>query len=151
MLKWLERHTEIIQSIGALITIVLAVIALLGVKWQIDGAAQIQREQSARDIYREFLSLSVANPDLVSPEYCAIMAGPRAASYTSYVDYMLYAAEQSLALDPGLAPMFTGYFADHEAALCALTDADLDLYEPAVADLIATARAPRCPQTPTCP
>ena len=151
MMLWLKRHSEALQAMGALLTAAIAVIALIAVKYQVDASARIQREQSARDIYREFLSLSVANPDLAAPDYCAVTSGPREASYFSYVDYMLYAAEQSLALDPGLSVNFTHYLQSHPVALCNLTDPQLDLYETSLAALIREIRPAPCPPEPACP
>lgn len=151
MMLWLKRHSEALQAMGALLTAAIAVIALIAVKYQVDASARIQREQSARDIYREFLSLSVANPDLAAPDYCAVTSGPREASYFSYVDYMLYAAEQSLALDPGLSVNFTHYLQNHPVALCNLTDPQLDLYETSLAALIREIRPAPCPPEPACP
>lgn len=151
MMLWLKRHSEALQAMGALLTAAIAVIALIAVKYQVDASARIQREQSARDIYREFLSLSVANPDLAAPDHCAVTSGPREASYFSYVDYMLYAAEQSLALDPGLSVNFTHYLQSHPVALCNLTDPQLDLYEESLAVLIRDIRPAPCPPEPACP
>ncbi len=150
MMRWLTRHSEAVQAMGALLTAVIAVIALVAVKYQVDAAARLQREQSARDIYREFLSLSVANPDLAAPDFCPITTGPREASYYAYFDYMLYAAEQSLSLDPGLSVNFAHYLQNHPDALCGLTDAQLDLYEANVAQLIRDTRPAPCPPALVC-
>lgn len=147
---WLRKNAEAVQAVGAVLTVLLALAALLGVKWQVDGAERIQREQSARDIYREFLSLSVANPDLAEPAFCALEASPKAPAYGAYLDYLLYAAEQSMALDPDLEPLFSGYLTQHKSALCGLTPDQLALYEPGVAALISTVRG-GCTDVPACP
>lgn len=149
-MDWLKRNAEALQAIGAILTVVLAAIALAGVKYQVNGAAAIQREQSARDIYREFLNLSVSNPDLAAPDECKLEDSPREASYFAYFDYMLYAAEQSMSLDPELSVNFAHYVQRHARLLCQLSDEQLEVYEPAVADMIRELRPADCASLPPC-
>lgn len=40
-MDWLKRNAEALQAIGAILTVVLAAIALAGVKYQVNGAAAI--------------------------------------------------------------------------------------------------------------
>jgi hypothetical protein len=62
---------------------------LIGIKVQIDANARQQQEQSARDIYREFLNLSISKPEFADPDYCAIKGRSNAGAYENYVEYML--------------------------------------------------------------
>jgi hypothetical protein len=62
-MEYLNRNSGAIQAVSALLTVVLAAGALVGVKWQIDAADQIQRAQSARDIYREYLNMAINKRD----------------------------------------------------------------------------------------
>ena len=77
MFGWLESNSRALQALAGLITALLALLALIGVKWQIDASFDSQREQSARDIYREFLNLSISNPEFADPDYCALKASPK--------------------------------------------------------------------------
>ncbi|MEM1301574.1 MAG: hypothetical protein AAGH17_03245, partial [Pseudomonadota bacterium] len=60
-MAWLKRNAEALQAIGALLTAAVAIAALVGVKWQLDAAERISQAQSAREIYRDFVALSLAN------------------------------------------------------------------------------------------
>ncbi len=117
-MKWLETNSKAIQALAGIITAVLALLALIGVKMQIDASFESQREQSARDIYREFLNVSISNPDYAQPDYCTLANSAKRSAYESYVDYLFYAAEQSLEMDPQLKPVFTSHLAGHADYLC---------------------------------
>lgn len=81
MIHWLDKHSQALQALGAIFTVVVALIALIGIKLQIDGQEQVQQSQSAHEIYRGFLALSVDNPDLADSKYCITIKGsPREAS-----------------------------------------------------------------------
>ena len=149
MPNWLQRNAEALQALGGIATSVIALAALIGVKWQIDATFDTQREQSARDIYREFLSLSIVNPDLARPDYCALKTSPKVVAYESYVEYMLYAAEQSLDMDPEFRGVFLIQFANHGQYLC--QEPELKEYTAPVASLIAEFRNNACPAINPCP
>ena len=68
-MNWLSRNSSALQALAAVFTVLIAVVALIGVKVQVDASYRVQREQSAKEIYRELLNLSIANPDLTEPNY----------------------------------------------------------------------------------
>jgi hypothetical protein len=103
-------------------TALIALSALIGVKVQIDAAAKTQQEQSARDIYREFLSLSISKPEFSEPDYCAIMGGRQEAAYKNYVDYLLYTSEQMLSVTPEWGGALSEHLTAHEQYLCSVSD-----------------------------
>lgn len=142
MKRWLERHAKAIQAGSAMATVLIAVVALIGVKLQIESSAQQQREQSARDIYREFLSVSIAQPDLASPDYCAIAGGPRAPAYENYVQYLIYTSEQVLGAFPGWDDTMEEHLLEHSELLCSGDDWTGDT--PEVQSLIKRFRARHC-------
>jgi hypothetical protein len=146
---WFSRHAAAIQSIGTILTALIAIAALVGVKWQIDASARIQQEQSARDIYREFLSLSISRPEFSQPNYCAIRSTPQAPAYESYVEYMLYTAEQLIHVAPDWTPVFESYLSDHRVFICQTED--WNGYTEAVSTLIDAYRARACSAKTECP
>ena len=122
LMGWLHRHAAGMQVVTGLVTMLIALAALVGVKLQIDASARQQREQSARDIYREYLNLSIARPELARPDYCAILGTPQESAYENYVDYMLYTAEQAIAADADWTPVFERNLAAHAAYICSVND-----------------------------
>ena len=120
MLGWFDKHSGAIQGIGTMVTTLIALSALIGIKIQINASARIQQEQSARDIYREFLNLSISKPEFADPDYCAIKAGSQASAYQNYVDYMLYTSEQMLAVSPDWEPALTEHLSTHADYLCSV-------------------------------
>jgi hypothetical protein len=117
MMNWLKRHATAIQALTGMVTLIVAIAALVGVKVQIDASARLQQEQSARDIYREFLNLSLSNPDFAEPDYCA-MPAKQVPGYESYVEYMLYTGEQMLDASPEWEPTLTRTLLSHRQYLC---------------------------------
>ena len=65
-MSWIKRNAETVTAIGTAITALVAVLALAGVKLQIDATQQLHDTQAGKEIYREFLSLSIKNPELAS-------------------------------------------------------------------------------------
>ncbi len=118
MLGWFERNSQAISAIAAVVTALLALAAIIGVKVQIDGAARIQQEQSARDIYREFLSLSVQKPEFAAPDYCAIKQSPQLPAYRAFFDYLLFTGEQVLSVDPEWTGTITTALEPHAPLFC---------------------------------
>jgi hypothetical protein len=142
MMNWLERNLKAIQAASAIATALIALAALVAVKVQIDASAQLQREQSARDIYREFLTLSIAQPKFAQPKVCALAETPEDAGYDHYLTYLLYASEQVLAVQPDWEPVMAGHLTPHREALCKSRDWLQEA--PRVQSLIARFKADQC-------
>jgi hypothetical protein len=138
----LQEYAPAIQAFCAIITALLTLAAVVGVKLQIDASAQQAREQSARDIYREYLNLSISRPELADPDYCKLMSGPQAEGYASYVEYLLYTSEQLLAADPEWEASLGGRLEDHREHLCAIKD--WGGYTPAVQGMMTRFQAEEC-------
>jgi len=67
-MSWLKRNAGSVEAIAASVTVMVAVAALVGIKWQLDGAEQLQAAQSARDAYRAHLALAATIPDFAAPQ-----------------------------------------------------------------------------------
>ena len=147
-MNWLQTHSKAIQALAGIITAILALMALIGVKMQIDASFASQREQSARDIYREFLNVSISNPDYSQPDFCTLASGPKRNAYESYVDYLFYAAEQSLEMDPDLKPVFTSHLEAHTAYLCS-QDSPTD-YQGLTKTMLDEFKRAKCESAPVC-
>jgi hypothetical protein len=76
-----------------------AISACIFVPWQIWSNERTNRETAAREIYREFLNISIQRPELASQDLCAFTNPINRSAYESYVDYLLYSAEQVIELD----------------------------------------------------
>lgn len=147
---WFERHGSLIQGLASIAAVLVAVAALIGVKVQIDAAAQLQQEQSARDIYREYLNLSIGKPEFADPDYCAIKGSAQDSAYRNYVDYMLYTSEQLLAVSPEWEGAMAEHWASHAAYLCG--QSDWSEYPDTVREMMSRTRPKMCsPMPPTCP
>lgn len=118
LISWFDKHGNAVQGIAAIITVLIAVSALVGVKVQIDASAKTQQVQSARDIYREFLTLSISKPEFAEPDYCAIKGTPQEAAYKYYVDYLLYTSEQMLAVSPDWEAALSEHLEAHAEYIC---------------------------------
>ena len=149
-MAFLNRNAGAIQALGAILTVVLALAALIGVKVQIDAADRIQRAQSARDIYREFLNLSVANPKFSQPDFCVLTKGADAGAYESYVNYLLYSAEQLLAVDAEWEGVLRTDIEPHAALVCDMDDQDVAGHTDAVQALIDDVRKKNCAAVKAC-
>lgn len=118
MRDWLIRNSEALQAVGAMATAIAALTALVVIPYQVSQADRIQRDQTAREIYREFLNLTVQKPDLANADYCALTDEGQKTAYTAYVEYLVYTAEQMIETSTDwLAPM-ASYLEDHMAYLC---------------------------------
>ncbi len=142
MKKWLESNAKALQAAAAIVTMMAAIAALVGVKIQIDANARQQREQSARDIYREYLNLSIAKPEFAHPDYCAIRGKAEENAYEDYVEYMLYTDEQILKALPDWQSTLQDRLVPHRALLCSENDWTGD--SPEVQALISKFRAKEC-------
>lgn len=147
--RWLERNAKAIQGFSAIVMMVLAAATLVGVKLQIDANARQQQEQSARDIYREFLSLSIGKPEFAEPDFCAIVNNAAVGAYENYVEYMLYTADQLLSVSPHWRATMMDHMDAHRAFLCGAHDWSDDSDE--IRQLVAEFRASRCTEPqPSC-
>lgn len=115
---WFDRHSQALQAFGAMLTAAFALIAIIGVKVQLDAAERVARETQARDLYRGFLALSLARPEFAEPGLCPAFEGNDATAYDYYMEYALYTAEQVIDMDPSWSGAFEGFFAPHQAWLC---------------------------------
>ena len=100
MLGWLRRNAEPLGAIGAIATAFAALSALIIIPVQIGEADRIQRDQTAREIYREFLNLTVQKPELAQADFCTMYDAKDIAAYGAYVEYALYTAEQMVGSSP---------------------------------------------------
>ena len=147
LVAWLDAHVGAIQAMTALLTVVLALGALIGVKLQIDASARQQREQSAREIYREFVRFSAEKPDLAAPNYCAISASGTEVDdiqYENYLQFQLYMSEQILDELPNWEATLEAHLEPHRELLCSETDWKGDTA--AVQALIGRFKAKECGQ-----
>lgn len=150
MLSFVERYGQVIQSVAALATAVAAVAAVLFVPWQIAANDRNNRAQAAREIYREFLSISIQRPELTALSYCSVADPVARAAHESYVDYMLYTAEQVLDLNAADWEATIGArLRSHAPYLCTFQDDDLDALTPAVAMMVRQIVAD-CPAASIC-
>jgi hypothetical protein len=140
MLAWLNRYG---QGLAALVSAIAVVAALIGVFWQVRSSEDAQRAQSARDIYREFVALTVNRPDLAVMEWSDSLPADRKAAYEAYVEYLLYTAEQVIGMDADWAEPMRKWLADHGPYLCTISDTTN--YTPEVQALIGTTRTDACP------
>lgn len=147
-MNWLERHSKAIQALAAIITAALAMLALGGVKLQVDASYRVQREQSAKEIYRELLNISIANPDYATPDYCALRQSAKFAGYESYVDYVLYTAEQVIEMDANWASTMEQNLEAHVDYLCSAEVGEENT--PAVKALLSSFKNRACKAKTTC-
>lgn len=122
MWRWLRQNGTGIEAISAAIMALVAIAALVGVKYQIDATDRIQKAQAAREIYRGYLALSVQNPSLVTHNYCHATNEDGQAAYENYVEYLLYTAEQVIEMDPAWRAPMIDALSDHAPYLCARND-----------------------------
>lgn len=145
-----HRHVQLLQVFSAVITAVAAVLALIVVPWQIHSADRIQQAQSARDIYRDFLNLTVQKPDVASTDLCNANDRQIRIAYEAYVDHLLYTAEQVLAVSKEWRPPMQTQVDRHRAYLCSWDESEIQSFSDEVVELIANARS-SCAETTTCP
>ncbi len=147
-MNWLNRNSNGLQAIAAIVTAAVAIIALVGVKLQVDASYRVQREQSAKEIYRELLNLSIANPDFTAPNYCALKQSPKFPAYESYVDYVLYTAEQVIDMDASWSSTIETHLEAHADYIC--SGKINGEHAEAVEALLTSFKAHACKTVPTC-
>lgn len=152
VLAWFKRHAEAIGAIGTILMALAAVAAAIFVPLQIAANDRTSREQTAKEIYREFLNITIQRPELAVPQSCRATDPLRQRAYQAYVDYLLYTAEQVLDLSPeDWRDTVAAQLVPHRAYLCSFDTGDMAAMTLQVADLVATlqteceTRAPDCP------
>lgn len=143
MRNWLVRNAEPLQAVGAIATAFAALTALVVIPYQVAQADRIQRDQTAREIYREFLNLTVQKPELANANYCALTDPKEQTAYSAYVDYLLYTAEQMIDTSADWKAPMASYLADHMSYICSagVWDAQSDDIKDLVAELALTCEA----------
>lgn len=98
---WLTRERNGIASFADLSRILLAVIAGLVAFWQFNQQWRIENERGARAAYREFLIISMNNPELSRPDLLDQDATPiENERYFWYVNLMSQTFEEVFAHVP---------------------------------------------------
>lgn len=135
MLAWLTRHSAALEGLGGLATAIAALTALIVIPYQVAQSDRIQRDQTAREIYREFLNLTVQKPDLANADFCALKDTGQITAYTAYVEYLLYTSEQMIDTSPDWRAPMASYLEDHMAYLC--SEGIWDAQSPNIRELVA--------------
>ncbi len=118
-MKWFSRNANSIDAVAAMITALVAIAALVGIKYQLDAADLQQRTQSARDAYRSHLALASTSPTFANPTAaCQLISGNKAGAYSAFVDHLLYSAEQMLEVEPGWEATFVEALQPHSHYMC---------------------------------
>jgi hypothetical protein len=147
-MNWLRRNSEVLEAIGSIMTVFVALAALIAVKWQIDAADQTQREQSARDIYREHLSLGMQYPQIVLQDYCDLESEKDRLAYSAYVEHFLYTAEQLVVLGSDWKETIREALGEQASYICSRkvwTD-----YPAEIMTLITSVQAAKCTAVVVC-
>jgi hypothetical protein len=147
-MSWLNRNSNALQAIAAIVTAVVAIVALIGIKFQVDASYRVQREQSAKEIYRELLNISIANPDFAAPNFCVLKQSPKYAAYESYVDYVLYTAEQMIDMDASWSSTMERHLGAHADYICSSNVSEDNTA--AVEALLSSFKVRVCKTAPTC-
>lgn len=135
MRNWLTRNAEALEAVGAIATAFAALTALVVIPYQVAQADRIQRDQTAREIYREFLNLTVQKPELATADYCALTDPNQITAYSAFVEYLLYTSEQMIDTSPDWRAPMASYLEDHLAYLC--SEGIWDAQSPDIKDLVA--------------
>lgn len=123
MWTWLDKNTNALQGLGAVITALAALAALIIIPLQINAAEKIQRRQAARDLYRGLIAMTIERPALATADYCTIAGADAVTAYTSFVELMLYTGEQVMAVHPeDWRDPLMAMLADHRNYFCASDD-----------------------------
>lgn len=118
MWDWIKRNAEGLEAIAALVMAAAAVVAIVGVKLQIDAAASQQHAQSAREYYRGLLEVTLNKPELAVFDHCAEHPPEAMAAYENYVEYLLYTAEQTISLNDDWESPLAALIEPHGGYIC---------------------------------
>ncbi len=137
MPNWLTRNAAALEAVGAIVTAFAALTALVVIPYQVAQADRIQRDQTAREIYREFLNLTVQKPELAHADYCALRDPNQITAYAAYVEYLLYTSEQMIDTSADWRAPMASYLGDHLPYLCSegIWDAQSEDIQDLVAEL----------------
>lgn len=148
-MSWLSRHAPTLEAGAACVTALVAVAALIGVKFQLDETDRLQKEQSAREAYRAHLAIATTLPAFARPQdACALIGSDQGGAYLAFVDHLLYSAEQMLSVSEGWETTFLDQLSVHEDYICAAFGPTGDTDE--TARLLGSFKNTTCPATPVC-
>jgi hypothetical protein len=148
-MSWWSRNAGSIEAGAATVTALVAVAALVGIKFQLDATDQLQQGQSARDAYRAHLSLASTLPQFARPEdACSLMSSKDGGSYEAFVGHLLYSAEQMLAIGEGWENTFLDELAVHTDYICSASSPHGATDETIL--LLSRFRADKCQVEPSC-
>lgn len=147
--SFFRSNAEAVQAVCALVMVVLTFGALIGINSQIDAARKLAQVQSARDIYREFLALSINQPRFASPNYCEIIEAGDETAYENYVDYLFYTAEQGIEADENWIPIFSEAIGNHMNYICAA--GEIPNIDPHTQTIVSTLKQNECKKIIPCP
>lgn len=145
-----DKTSSHLQAASAVITALAAVLALIVIPWQLREAERLQQAQSARDIYRDFLNLTVQKPEVATTDLCQTTDTRERVAYEAYVDHLLYTAEQVLEVSADWQAPMQAQINRHRPYLCSWTDTDLADFSEPVGALLGAARQ-GCSSTKACP
>jgi len=138
-----ERFAELARSYGnaaQIVSALVAVAALVGIYWQVQTNLLSSRENSAREIYRAYLQLSVQNPELAQADIENLNSTTELARYGWLVSYLLYTCEQILVdfpRDPEWRRACLSQMSYHASYICkSVLGGEINQYEPVIRDLI---------------
>lgn len=146
---WLKRNAESIEAVAASVTALVTLGALIGITIQLEANDLVSRQQSARESYRNHLSLATSHPEFARPsDTCALLQSNKGAAYESFVEHLFYSAEQMLAVEDGWQDTFEEKLSEHAAYLCMEDTARGDT--PELIALLQRFRASNCSEVVTC-
>lgn len=118
-MTWLQRNAPTLEAIAACVTALVAVAALIGVKYQLDETDRLQQTSAAREAYRGHLALAASTPAFADPaDSCALLQSDDAGAYAAFVDHLMYSAELMLAVDTGWDAVFVENMRPHAGYIC---------------------------------
>lgn len=148
-MKWLRQNAEVLEALAAMVAAFATLVGVLAIGYQLSYSDRQQALQWARESYQNHLNQSLAFPQFAAPgDVCALIHPAIDPSYASFVDQLIYTAEEMLAAERGWKQTFLERLAPHQAYIC-LVGADLADTE-AARDLLTRFIAENCPVTPSC-
>lgn len=148
MWKWTTKNAEGLEALAAMIMALTAIVAIIGVKLQIDAAATQQNAQSAREYYRGLLEITLNKPEMATFDHCTAHSPEERAAYAHYIEYVLYTAEQTISLDDDWVSPLTVLIEPHRGYICA-NFGQSDLH-PALNDLLKPFSGATCSTVNIC-
>ena len=148
-MSWLKSNAESVEAMAACVTALVAVAALVGVKFQLDENERIQRATTAREAYLGHLNLATSKPELAAPQdVCGLLSSDNSASYTSFLDHLFYSAELMLEAEDGWQPVFMDHLEPHAPLMCSSFAPTGDTA--AMMQMISTFQASECDGVQVC-